>query len=73
MVAQAGEQSKLQTARELQVCQNAHRNIRARCPNDLLGDPGYQMLRQATQGPVDFITGDYLAEVNLAENGNDDS
>ncbi|KAG9519137.1 DUF1446-domain-containing protein, partial [Aureobasidium melanogenum] len=32
------------------------------------GDPGYQMLRQATQGPVDFITGDYLAEVNLAEN-----
>lgn len=40
-----------------------------RCSNDLLGDPGYQMLRQATQGPVDFITGDYLAEVNLAENG----
>lgn len=26
------------------------------------------MRRQATQGPVDFITGDYLAEVNLAEN-----
>jgi len=32
------------------------------------GDPGYQMRRQATQGPVDFITGDYLAEMNLAEN-----
>lgn len=26
------------------------------------------MQRQATQGPVDFITGDYLAEMNLAEN-----
>lgn len=26
------------------------------------------MWRQATQGPVDFITGDYLAEVNIAEN-----
>ena len=26
------------------------------------------MRRQATQGDVDFITGDYLAEVNLAEN-----
>ncbi|KEF52724.1 uncharacterized protein A1O9_11141 [Exophiala aquamarina CBS 119918] len=32
------------------------------------GDPGYQMHRQATLGPVDFITGDYLAEMNLAEN-----
>ncbi|KIX06700.1 uncharacterized protein Z518_04676 [Rhinocladiella mackenziei CBS 650.93] len=32
------------------------------------GDPGYQMLRQASDGEVDFITGDYLAEVNLAEN-----
>ncbi|KAL2369656.1 hypothetical protein RJZ57_005933 [Blastomyces gilchristii] len=31
------------------------------------GDPGYQMLRQATLGDVDFITGDYLAEMNLAE------
>jgi hypothetical protein len=26
------------------------------------------MRRQATQGDVDFITGDYLAEMNLAEN-----
>lgn len=32
------------------------------------GDPGYQMRRQATQGDIDFITGDYLAEMNLAEN-----
>ena len=31
-------------------------------------DPGYQMLRQITQGDVDFVTGDYLAEMNLAEN-----
>lgn len=31
-------------------------------------DPGYQMLRQATLGDVDFVTGDYLAEMNLAEN-----
>lgn len=27
------------------------------------------MLRQARDGAVDFITGDYLAEVNIAENG----
>ena len=32
------------------------------------GDPGYQMKRQASLGQVDFITGDYLAEMNLAEN-----
>ncbi len=32
------------------------------------GDPAYQMVRQATLGPVDFITGDYLAEMTLAEN-----
>jgi hypothetical protein len=31
------------------------------------GDPGYQFVRQATLGDVDFITGDYLAEMNLAE------
>lgn len=31
-------------------------------------DPGYQMHRQATLGNVDFLTGDYLAEVNIAEN-----
>jgi hypothetical protein len=33
------------------------------------GDPGYQMRRCALGLPtVDFITGDYLAEMNLAEN-----
>ncbi|KAA6411918.1 MAG: duf1446 domain-containing protein [Lasallia pustulata] len=31
-------------------------------------DPSWQMLRQATLGDVDFITGDYLAEMNMAEN-----
>ncbi|KAJ6007262.1 hypothetical protein N7540_011238 [Penicillium herquei] len=32
------------------------------------GDPYYEMRRQASLGDVDFITGDYLAEVNLANN-----
>ncbi|KAL4740594.1 DUF1446 domain-containing protein [Aspergillus similis] len=32
------------------------------------GDPASEMYRQATLGDVDFITGDYLAEVNLANN-----
>ncbi|RAQ45625.1 hypothetical protein AFGD_005772 [Aspergillus flavus] len=32
------------------------------------GDPAYEMYHQATLGDVDFITGDYLAEVNLAKN-----
>ncbi|KAJ0422751.1 hypothetical protein BJY00DRAFT_322325 [Aspergillus carlsbadensis] len=32
------------------------------------GDPAYEMYRQASLGDVDFITGDYLAEVNLANN-----
>ncbi|CAG7976296.1 unnamed protein product [Penicillium salamii] len=33
-----------------------------------IGDPACEMYRQATLGDVDFITGDYLAEVNLANN-----
>ncbi|MCJ1304091.1 hypothetical protein MMC08_006903 [Hypocenomyce scalaris] len=37
-------------------------------PHDAKGDPSWQMLRQATLGDVDFITGDYLAEMNMAEN-----
>lgn len=40
-------------------------SIRARIENytddRAPGDPGYQMLRQAKLGPVDFITGDYIA------------
>ncbi|OAL35130.1 hypothetical protein AYO20_05607 [Fonsecaea nubica] len=31
-------------------------------------DPGYHMRRQAEWGDVDFLTGDYLAEINLPEN-----
>jgi len=36
--------------------------------NKLPADPGYHMRYQAKLGDVDFITGDYLAEVNIAEN-----
>ncbi|EOD51811.1 putative duf1446 domain-containing protein [Neofusicoccum parvum UCRNP2] len=32
------------------------------------GDPAVEMYKQATLGDVDFITGDYLAEVNIAKN-----
>ncbi|KAF9892613.1 hypothetical protein FE257_001015 [Aspergillus nanangensis] len=32
-----------------------------------ISDPGVHMYNQAKYGPVDVITGDYLAEVNLAE------
>ncbi|QLI74683.1 uncharacterized protein G6M90_00g111520 [Metarhizium brunneum] len=32
------------------------------------GDPAIEMYKQATLGDVDFITGDYLAEVNIAQN-----
>ncbi|KAF4415455.1 DUF1446 domain [Fusarium acutatum] len=32
------------------------------------GDPAIEMYKQATLGDVDFITGDYLAEVNMANN-----
>lgn len=30
-------------------------------------DPGWQMRIRATLGPVDFITGDWLAENNIAQ------
>lgn len=30
-------------------------------------EPGWQMRKQATLGPVDFITGDWLAENNIAQ------
>ncbi|ESZ95061.1 hypothetical protein SBOR_4594 [Sclerotinia borealis F-4128] len=32
------------------------------------GDPAYRMYEQLSLGDVDFITGDYLAEMNMAEN-----
>ncbi|ODQ78900.1 hypothetical protein BABINDRAFT_39059 [Babjeviella inositovora NRRL Y-12698] len=33
-----------------------------------LTDEGFHMYRQATEGPVDAITGDWLAELNIATN-----
>jgi hypothetical protein len=31
-------------------------------------DPGFHMYNQATKGPIDALTGDYLAELNIATN-----
>ncbi|PWY92836.1 DUF1446-domain-containing protein [Aspergillus heteromorphus CBS 117.55] len=42
------------------------RSVRVASCSSYHGDPAYEMYRQATLGDVDFITGDYLAEVNLA-------
>lgn len=47
--------------------QKGNRPVRVANCSGARGDPGYQMRRQATQGDVDFITGDYLAEMNLAD------
>lgn len=44
------------------------RSIRIANCSGAIPDPGYQMYRQAISGPVDAITGDYLAEMNLATN-----
>ncbi|KAE8375272.1 hypothetical protein BDV26DRAFT_299846 [Aspergillus bertholletiae] len=46
----------------------ANRPVRVANCSGFHGDPAYEMYRQATLGDVDFITGDYLAEVNLANN-----
>ncbi|KAL4985401.1 hypothetical protein BDW68DRAFT_145096 [Aspergillus falconensis] len=46
----------------------AKRPVRVANCSGYHGDPAYEMYRQATLGDVDFITGDYLAEVNLANN-----
>lgn len=32
----------------------------------ILGDPAYEMYRQATLGDVEFITGDYLAGISTS-------
>ncbi|KAL4910150.1 hypothetical protein BDW74DRAFT_186330 [Aspergillus multicolor] len=48
--------------------QQAKRPVRVANCSGYHGDPAYEMYRQATLGDVDFITGDYLAEVNLANN-----
>ncbi|KAE8331418.1 hypothetical protein BDV39DRAFT_218729 [Aspergillus sergii] len=43
------------------------RPIRIANCSGAISDPGVHMYNQAKYGPVDVITGDYLAEVNLAE------
>ncbi|PYI21661.1 DUF1446 domain-containing protein [Aspergillus violaceofuscus CBS 115571] len=48
--------------------QNNIRPVRVANCSGYHGDPAYEMYRQATMGDVDFLTGDYLAEVNLANN-----
>ncbi|RDW90443.1 acyclic terpene utilization AtuA family protein [Aspergillus mulundensis] len=48
--------------------EQAKRPVRVANCSGYHGDPAYEMYRQATLGDVDFITGDYLAEVNLANN-----
>lgn len=45
------------------------RSIRIANCSGAIADPGYQMYRQGFHGPVDAITGDYLAEMNLGSNG----
>ncbi|KAI3325729.1 DUF1446-domain-containing protein [Xylariaceae sp. AK1471] len=45
----------------------ARRPIRIANCSGAIADPGDLMLTQATAGPVDVITGDYLAEANLAQ------
>ncbi|PYH93433.1 DUF1446-domain-containing protein [Aspergillus ellipticus CBS 707.79] len=49
-------------------CQTRMRPVRVANCSGYHGDPAYEMFRQASLGDVDFITGDYLAEVNLANN-----
>lgn len=44
------------------------RPIRIANCSGAIPDPGYQMYRQGLYGPVDAITGDYLAEMNLGSN-----
>ncbi|KAF2115091.1 hypothetical protein BDV96DRAFT_646940 [Lophiotrema nucula] len=48
--------------------QRAKRPVRIANCSGYKADPGYHMKYQAELGDVDFITGDYLAEVNIAEN-----
>ncbi|KAF9692019.1 hypothetical protein EKO04_010139 [Ascochyta lentis] len=48
--------------------QRGRRPVRIANCSGYKADPGYHMRYQAEFGDVDFITGDYLAEVNIAEN-----
>ncbi|CAI7639513.1 unnamed protein product [Penicillium glandicola] len=48
--------------------QRGKRPVRIANCSGSIADPGYQMQRQLVRGEVDFVTGDYLAELNLAQN-----
>ena len=49
---------------------NSHARRACRIANCSGGayDSGFQMLRAITEGPIDVVTGDYIAESNLAVN-----
>ncbi|TGO80875.1 hypothetical protein BPOR_1591g00010 [Botrytis porri] len=44
------------------------RPVRVANCSGYLCDPAYRMYEQISHGNVDFVTGDYLAEMNMAEN-----
>ncbi|CAF2369894.1 unnamed protein product [Rotaria sp. Silwood2] len=44
------------------------RAIRIANVSDVMCDPGFHIYYQATKGPIDAITGDYLSEINIATN-----
>jgi hypothetical protein len=60
-------QKTSQSSQLLWICRLAFISLFGICPIEVqkltfdVGDPSWQMLRQATDGPIDFITGDYLA------------
>lgn len=60
-------QSGSQIAQATKVSINQSPN-KSKNSNTIIADPGDHMHLQASLGDVDFITGDYLAEVNIAEN-----
>ncbi|KAF1984845.1 DUF1446-domain-containing protein [Aulographum hederae CBS 113979] len=49
------------------IMTDAKRPVRVANCSGYKNDPAYRMHEQATLGDVDFITGDYLAEMNIAE------
>jgi hypothetical protein len=51
-----------------QIKRQKRRPIRIANVSGAMCDPGYHMYNQATKGPIDAITGDYLAEMNIAAN-----
>jgi hypothetical protein len=57
---------KTKTGQSFKIPNMSRRPIRIANCSGAMVDPGDIMLTQATAGPVDIITGDYLAEANLA-------